>query len=130
MKSFVMALLVVTAVGSTAAIGADAPLVMKEFHLNADQQKKFEEMTRLKTEYDKVAAPFEKEVDAWILEAASQLKKASNRNSGIDWRLERKQLLKRLEDIQARKDPRVDQLDQRMESIFRDVLKTLPNDKR
>ena len=111
---------------SSIAVCADAPLVVETLKLNKDQEKQFNIAERLKLEYDRVAAPYDKEVDAWFNDAAIRYQKATSKNSGMDWRLERKDLLKKLQEIQSRKDPRIDQLDQQMEAAFREAMRTLP----
>jgi hypothetical protein len=105
---------------------ADPPLAVEAFKVTPGQQRQFDEMARLKAEYDRAAAPYDREINAWFAEAAKQFQKANAPNSGSDWRLERKALLKELADIQSRKDPLIDQLEQQVDSAMRDVLKTVP----
>lgn len=130
MKSLIGALLILAVCTSSAAVGADAPQAVKSFKATPEQQRQFSEVERLKIEYDKIAAPYEKEVDAWFSEAMASFQKPANKSSPEEWRFERKKLLRKLEEIQSKKDPRIDQIDQRMESAFREVLKTIPSDRK
>ncbi len=125
MKLFTTIALGLALVMSKAAFGADAPLAMKAFKMNEEQMRRIEEMSRLQKQLRQIDGPYEREINAWFKDAAGKFAAAKEYSPDGSWAVDRRQLIKKLEDIEARKDPRIDSLRKQIDSIDLELLKSL-----